>query len=185
MQFHNVTSSYMYMKFPTGHATSDNPIRLTLQNLRTPRSFRPSSEFKIETRTEEGYVIDGGGSDITVQMNEMNFLTGIEITPTSKVNGIVTDYKVKIDTFVYLDNRDRVLITTPPTIGFDIDGISCDPMPNPVGVTEVSCENIDDQTFVITLQKVTRPDGIFELLVHGMKNPPNFRRSSLFSNIYF
>ena len=89
-------------------------------------------------------MIDGGGSDITVEMNEMNSLTSIEITPASQINGIVTDYIVKIDTFVYLENRDRVLITTPPTIGFDIDGISCDPMPNPVGVTWVSCENIDD-----------------------------------------
>ena len=54
-----------------------------MRNLRTPRSFRPSSEFKIETRTEEGYVIDGGGSDITVEMKEMNSLTGIEISPIS------------------------------------------------------------------------------------------------------
>ena len=76
-------------------------------------------------------------------MKEMNKLTSIEITPTSQINGIVTDYKVKIDSFVHLENRDRVLITTPPTVGFDLDGISCDAMPVPVGVTEVSCENID------------------------------------------
>ena len=44
-------------------------MRLTLENVRTPRSFRPSSEFLVETTSPEGYVIDAGGSDITVTMN--------------------------------------------------------------------------------------------------------------------
>lgn len=29
-----------------------------------------------------------------------------------------------------------------------------------------------------------KQDGIFEFIVDGLKNPPNFRRSGQFSNIY-
>ena len=75
-----MTESYIYFIFSKGHLTEDNPIKLILQDIRTPRSFRPSSEFAIETRSDEGYVIDGGGGDIVVQMTKMNSLTEMTLS---------------------------------------------------------------------------------------------------------
>jgi len=66
MDFVELTPEYILFKFPDGHSTDNNPIRLTLKNIRTPRSFRPSSEFRIETMSVEEYVIDGGGTDISL-----------------------------------------------------------------------------------------------------------------------
>lgn len=89
----------------------------------------------------EGYVIDEGGTDIIVTMTEMNSLTSMEMVPASLVNGAVTDYQIKFDSFVHLEDGDRVLITTPPTIGFGASGVSCKPIEAAaVGVTETSCE---------------------------------------------
>ena len=173
------------MKFPNGHTIEQNPIRLTLKNIRTARSFRPSSEFRVETMSIEEYVIDGGGSDITVVMSNMNTLSSVEITPVELINGAITDYHVKVDSFVHIKNRDRILITTPPTVTFGKESLSCDPIsPDPIGVTVVSCERIDDSTFAINFQEVNQQEGRFEVMVHGIKNPPNFRKSGLFSNIY-
>lgn len=51
------------------------------------------------------------------------------------------------------------------------------------GVTESICEVVDSDSFTVSLKKVTQEEGIFEVLVSGMKNPPNFRKSGLFSDI--
>jgi len=49
-KFVNVTAEYIMFVFENGHEyLTDNPIKLTLEKIRTPRSFRPSSEFVIET----------------------------------------------------------------------------------------------------------------------------------------
>ena len=117
-----------------------------MQNIRTPRSFRPSSEFLIETTSIEGYIIDAGGSDITVEMQKMNTLPPMSITAASLQNGAITDYTVVFDSFVYLKDTDRILMKTPSTVGFSVAGISCEPIrPDPIGVIEVSCETIDDE----------------------------------------
>lgn len=80
MKFLNVTESSIIFSFPQGHdADTHNPMRLTLEGIRTPRSFRPSSEFKVETISTLGYPIDAGGSDITVIMSKMNTMAGLEI----------------------------------------------------------------------------------------------------------
>ena len=185
MEFVELTSEYILLSFPEGHSTDDNPIRLTLQGIRTPRSFRPSSEFRIETMSVEKYVIDGGGTDIAVVMSEMNTLTSVEINPVALQNGAITEYRVTIDTFVHLKDKDRILITTPPTVTFGPESLSCAPMsPEPIGVTKVSCDRIDDSTFAINLTEVNQETGIFEVMVDGIKNPPNFRKTGLFSNIY-
>ena len=185
MVFKEVTSEYILFTFPNGHSTDDNPIRLSLNDVRTPRSFRPSSEFKIETWTVEGFIIDAGGTDITVTMSKMNELTKLEIEPLDLTNGAVTDYLVRIDSFVYLKDNDRLMITNPETVGFGPDGITCHPTrPDPLGVSAVSCEKISDTSFEVNVEKLTQQDGIFELIVHGLKNPPNFRKSGLFSDIF-
>ena len=133
----------------------------------------------------EKYVIDGGGTDIAVAMSKMNQMTGVEITPLVLINGLVTDYLIKIDTFVHLKNQDRIIITTPPTVTFGQESLSCRPVsPDPIGVTKCSAERNDDKTFVVNLSEVDKQSGIFEMIVTGIKNPPNFRKSGLFSNIY-
>lgn len=45
----------------------------------TPRSFRPSSDFKVYTKSVEGYIVDSGGQDITVAMSNMNSIAGLQI----------------------------------------------------------------------------------------------------------
>ena len=37
----------------------------------------------------------------------------------------------------------------------------------------------------MNFQKVDYKEGSYEFIVHGMKNPPNFRKSELFTDIYF
>ena len=46
------------------------------------------------------------------------------------------------------------------------------------------CENIDEQTLVVSFTAVDTKEGTFEFIVDGLKNPPNYRRTGLFSNIY-
>ena len=77
------------------------------------------------------------------------------------------------------------MITTPPSVSFGPDGLSClTKEPDAIGVTQISCENINEQTFVVSFVNIERPDGVFEFTVDGLKNPPNFRRSDSFSNIF-
>ena len=64
LKFVNVTSEYLLFSLPNGHSTVNNPLILTIEGVRTPRSFRPSKEFVIESMSVEGYIIDAGGSDI-------------------------------------------------------------------------------------------------------------------------
>lgn len=133
----------------------------------------------------EKYIIDAGGSEITVQMNKMNEMTGLELFVGDLTNGAVTDYEFTLDTFVYLKDKDRVRITVPPQVGFGKNGLTCRPSePDVVGVTEVACEMLDDKSFVVQLNKVDKLEGEFKFIVNGLKNPPNFRRSGEFSNIF-
>ena len=155
IQFVEVVESYLLLQFPEGHLTSKNPIELTIKGMRTPRSFRPSSEFVIETLSTENYVIDAGGSDITITMNIMNTLTGLEIIPQSLINGAVTDYLIRIDSFVFLKDNDRILITNPPTVSFGPNGISCAPATPEKGVSQATCEVVDNDSFSISTSKVT------------------------------
>ena len=48
----------------------------------------------------------------------------------------------------------------------------------------MTCEMIDNHSLAINLVKINKINGIFTIVVHGLKNPPNFRKSELFSNIY-
>ena len=117
-------------------------------------------------------------------MSLMNTLTGIEITAADLTNGAVTDYRMKLITLVHLKDEDRIMLTTPPTILFGPNGITCLAVtPDAIGVIEASCEVIDEHSFAVSLSEISQQDGIFELIVSGMKNPPNFRRSGLFSDI--
>lgn len=76
------------------------------------------------------------------------------------------------------------MITTPPQVGFGPNGLSCHVAdPDAIGVTSVQCENIDEKTLAVTFLTIDRRDGAFEFIVDGLKNPPNFRRSGLFSDI--
>ena len=82
----------MIAEFESAHSTDNNPLKLTLENIRMPRSYRPSSEFVVQTTSLEGFVIDQGGSDITVTMSQMNTLSSLAIKADSLINGDVTDY---------------------------------------------------------------------------------------------
>ena len=159
---------------------------MKFENIRTPRSFKPSSEFLIQTMSVEGFVIDQGGSDITVVMSEMNTIPEISITPASLINGDINDYHITLKSDVLLKNEDRLILTTPESVGFGSDGISCDPVgPASIGVSKIHCEGTDSGSFVVTFAEVDYELGEYEFIVHGMKNPPNFRKSGLFSNINF
>ena len=186
MEFVSITSTVLELKFRNGHNTDQNPIRMALEKIRTPRSFRPSSEFLIQTMSVEGFVIDQGGSDLSVVMSEMNTIPTIEITPKSLINGEVTDYHIKLESNVWLQDLDRVLFTTPESVGFGSDGISCDPIsPTAIGVNEIFCEITDEGSFAVTFSKIADRTGLYEFTVHGIKNPPNFRKSGLFKDIFF
>ena len=123
MAFVEVTPEYLLLKFPLGHQTVNNPILLSIEGVRTPRSFRPSSEFVIQTMSVEEYIIDAGGSDITVTMSKMNEISDVNLFIADLTNGAVTDYEFTLDTFVYLKDLDRVLFTIPPQVGFGENGI--------------------------------------------------------------
>lgn len=67
---------------------------------------------------------------------------------------------------------------------FGPEGLSCSAVEPKRGVVDVACENLDDKTLAVSLLKLSSKEGSFEFKIGGMKNPPNFRRSALFSNIY-
>ena len=58
MEFVSITTTDLVLKFSNGHTTNQNPIRMRFERIRTPRSFRPTSEFTIQTSSVEGFVID-------------------------------------------------------------------------------------------------------------------------------
>ena len=119
-------------------------------------------------------------------MTEMNTIPEIAITPSNLINGSVNDYHISLSSNVWLFDGDRLIVTTPESVGFGPDGISCDPIEAaPIGVSKLHCESIDEGSFAVTFEKVDDRIGKYEFTVHGMKNPPNFRRSSLFSEIFF
>ena len=84
-------------------------------------------------------------------MTEMNTLSSLAIVATNLTNGAVTDYHVSLDSFVHIKDQDRILLTTPSQIGFGPNGLTCKPVEPAVGVTAVSCESIDANTFAVTL----------------------------------
>ena len=116
-------------------------------------------------------------------MNVMNELTSLDITPVDLTNGAITDYRIKIDSFVEIQQNDRLFITTPATVGFGPKGITCSAVSPNVGVTAAFCEVIDSNQLSVKLLDITKANGIFELIVSGMRNPPNFLKSGLFSDI--
>lgn len=184
LKFEIVTPEYINLSFIDGHRVENNPVRLTIENVRTPRSTRPSSEFLVQTLSKEGFIIDGGGTDINVVMTNVNTLKAMDVQALSQINGAITDYIIEIESDVELKDRDRILITTPKTVGFSTKGITCDAAVPPIGVSEISCESIDEYSLAVNFKKVDQNLGNFKFIVHGMKNPPNFRRSGLFTNIF-
>ena len=89
--------------------------------------------------TKEGYIIDGGGGDIRVEMSQMNFLDAMSFKPLELRNGAIADYHFVIDSFVYLDDADILLIDLPPQVLPNSD-ITCQVIqPDPVGVLDVDC----------------------------------------------
>ena len=58
MEFVSITTTDLVLKFINGHTKEQNPIRMKFEKIRTPRSFRPTSEFTIQTSSVEGFVID-------------------------------------------------------------------------------------------------------------------------------
>ena len=119
-----ITQTYALFQMPNGHLTDDNPIELSITGLRTPRSFRQSSEFVIETMTVEKYIIDAGGGDIFVKMSRMNVMDGLKFEPLDLTNGAITDYLFTFDSFVYLQDQDILNVELPPQVSIS-DSISC------------------------------------------------------------
>ena len=79
-------------------------------------------------------------------------MAGLEVSVDDLSNGAVTAYQFKLDSALWLADADRLLITTPPQVGFGPDGISCRVAePDAVGVTSVGCENIDAETLAVSL----------------------------------
>lgn len=183
IKFDKLTESTVSFYFAKGAKKKDNPIKLKLTGLRTPRSFRPSSEFNIATTTTEGYVVDQGGSDITVTMKEQNFIDGMQIRYLDGASGEIVPYEVTIDTFVHFKDSDKLFITLPPEVGTNPAGISCEAVEPPEGVLECSAE-ANKKTVTVQLVKLDKLDGQFKFVLNGMKNPGSTRPSSLFSDIH-
>ena len=82
----------------------------------------------------------------------MNTIPQFTLTPSNLINGNVNDYIVSLESNVWLEDGDRLLFTTPDTVSFGPNGISCDPidLDTPVGVSKVHCETIDAISAVVT-----------------------------------
>jgi hypothetical protein len=152
-----VHTDHLIFDMPLGHITEDNPIKLTLQSMRTPRSFRPSGGFDVRSATVEEYIIDAGGSDMTVVMSVMNEIQQVAVEPVSLVNGAITDYIFTLDSFLYIDDGDILNIEMPAEIGVP-SRVSCKPTDPQAGVSDVSCES-NGQSLYIQLNTVTQQSG--------------------------
>ena len=116
LTFVNVTENSALFKLQSGHDFDNNPIEISLQGIRNPRSFAPTSGFVIQTMDKLGYIIDAGGQDLNVVMNEKNELKNIRFVPSDTTNGAITTYQVHMDSFVHLESGDIVFITFPPEL---------------------------------------------------------------------
>lgn len=61
LKFESLTETTVSFKVPNGLNTSSKRISISLSNLMTPRSFKPSSDFRIETKNSDGFIVDAGG----------------------------------------------------------------------------------------------------------------------------
>ena len=59
--FESLTEQAIVFRVPNGLKSSTTAVEITLEQVLTPRSFRPSSDFKVYTKSEEGYIVDSGG----------------------------------------------------------------------------------------------------------------------------
>ena len=79
LKFNNITENTISFNVPNGLKTSERSVSLTLKQIFTPRSFRPSSGFTVYTKNADGYIVDSGGQDIAVTMDTMNTMTDLQI----------------------------------------------------------------------------------------------------------
>ena len=103
----------MTFAVPGGLNTSTQRVSLSVSNIITPRSLRPSSGFTIYTRNAAGFIVDAGGQDITVTMDTVNHLTDLQIDPIDKTNGASSSYKFTLETFVPLHDGDILSVELP------------------------------------------------------------------------
>lgn len=157
-------------------------MEVTLEQVMTPRSFRPSSDFKIYTKSEEGYIVDSGGQDITVAMSTMNSMAGLQVEHLSKTNGAVDQYKFTLDSSIPLKDGDRVHFKLPEELSLALR-VECRAADPPVGALAVSCSGVDKSVWV-NLDELDRETGKFEFVVDGIKNAPSFRETGSFSEVY-
>ena len=178
-----ITTRYALFQMPNGHLTLDNPIELSITGLRTPRSYRQSSAFLIETMTVDKFIIDAGGGDITVEMSRMNFMNSLSIQPVDLTNGAITDYVFSFDSFVHLKDKDILNVELPVRVQPLAQVICSAQQPDPVGVLSASC-SANENFLTIQFDDIDKLDGEFEVIVSGIKNPSSTRKTGTASNIF-
>jgi hypothetical protein len=107
-----MNSTAVTLTLPKG-LPAQEPVTFSLLNVRTPRSFKTSQTFILSTMGSDGYVIDAGGKEIALTMNQMTPLSSIQIVPSSLVNGAIEPYKVSFITIVELRDLDVIQIRLP------------------------------------------------------------------------
>lgn len=75
---------------------------------------------------------------------------------------------------------DKLYITIPKETSFSNE-INCTPG---LQVLNITCSKISQRDFSVLFTSVNKTVGLLSFNVTGIINPPNFRKSSAFSNIY-
>ena len=61
LSFNSITENTISFMVPNGLKTSETSVSVTLRQIFTPRSFRPSSGFTVYTKNSDGFIVDSGG----------------------------------------------------------------------------------------------------------------------------
>lgn len=155
------------------------PFNIACSGLRNPRTTAETSSFQIYTFDSIGNPIEMGITDITAKMTIAPDMTSFTATPSIFINGEVTTYTIDAVSVIPHITNDKMIFTFPTEIS--LTSVSCT-----IGtsVTTVLCSKSGNTlTAILGFGAGITPNTPFQFNVIGVKNPPDTRKSSSFTNI--
>ena len=166
------------LSLPLG-SKKEEKLSCIITGIRNPRSFQPSDAFKIYTTDNDDYIIDLGENTNAV-MDKMSKFSSFEIVAENKTNGHAGVHKVKFHSALPIMTGDILILTVPPEMSVEA-AIFCSG--NASGIVSVTCTGTAT-TLRAQFSDVNQEAGTFTFFIDGIKNPPSFKPSSSYQDIY-
>lgn len=164
-------------------ATEANPlITLNIAGLVNHYSLKASESIQLETQDSSGNKIDGSTDNLTVEMTTTREMNSITITPASKINGAINDYRIEVNSVSPMPDGAKFFMTFPVETNLPTSS-TCRTYSK---LTSVSCAVLSGQQLIATLDFTSNPLSAlttFSFIVESVTNPPSTVPSSTFYNI--